>query len=226
MVESGKYDELLEGSLSFSRLLENIHQQKPEQHETGNYADFQRSSGCLTISETDNEEFSSSSITFETKNEGAVKWSVYISYIQAGIGVILGTLLVVFIFGLLEATSVFYNWWLAEWSNDVTHRHQTSDNCTGATHHTINSIKSMTDTEWNTYQNHKFYIYAGSYSELPIQTFGHTPIVSLFRSWSRFAADHLVSCGLCQIYLSQRWSNITQQVRKLNFNRVYVLVFS
>lgn len=163
MVESGKYEELLEGSSSFSRLLENIHQQKPEQHEMGTYADFQRSSRCLSISETDNEEFSSSSITFETKQEGAVKWSVYISYIRAGVGLILGTFLTVVVFGILEATSVFYNWWLAKWSNDETHRHQTLLNCTEATHYTINSIKSMTDVEWNSYQNQKFYIYAGSY---------------------------------------------------------------
>ena len=49
---------------------------------------------------------------------------------------------------------------------------------------------------------------------------------SLFRRWTRFTADHFVSSHHCKIDLSERWSNTSQQVRKLDCNRAYILAFS
>ena len=159
MIEKGSYHELLSQSTRFARLLENIYQQ--EQHKSASHLDVKRSSRSLTVSETDVEDIVSASITFETKQEGVVKWSVYLAYLKAGIGLICGVMLIMSVFGLREATSVFYNWWLAKWSNEQIYRYHASNNCSQATPDDINSIKSMTDQDWTSHQRQKFIVYAG-----------------------------------------------------------------
>ncbi|CAF5192693.1 unnamed protein product, partial [Rotaria sp. Silwood1] len=45
----------------------------------------------------------------ETKQEGTVNWKVYLSYLQAGIGVISGCLLIIIIFGSQQIISIYSN---------------------------------------------------------------------------------------------------------------------
>jgi hypothetical protein len=161
MVETGTYEELLKCSSSFRHLLENIHQQPQEQHERAMITDRRHMSICKNFSETENEEVTSESTNVETKKEGSVNWRVYISYMRAGAGLVLSILLTVLVFGVREATSVFYTWWLAEWSDDESHRHRQLNNCTEANNKGVNTIRLMNDTEWKNYQTRRFHIYSG-----------------------------------------------------------------
>jgi len=163
MVETGTYEELIAYSSSFSHLLENIHQQEREQqHEHPTDIQRQRSTRSATFSENDHEEISlMGSQNFEMKEEGSIKWHVYIAYLRAGAGLIFGVLLLILIFGFREAASVFYSWWLAKWSDDESHRHRQLNNCTKIVNEKINMIRSMNDTEWNKYRNNRFYFYCG-----------------------------------------------------------------
>ena len=97
----------------------------------------------------------------ETKQEGSVNCHVYMSYLRAGVGLILGIFLLTFIFGIREAVSIYYSWWIAKWSDDESHRYRSFNNCTEMRHQKINIIRSMSDIEWNNYRNERFYFYCG-----------------------------------------------------------------
>jgi hypothetical protein len=158
----GSYEELLASSSLFNRLLENIHQQEEEEQERSKRTERARSSRYVTFSQNENEDGSVlDSEGFEAKEEGSVKWHVYISYLRAGVGLILGTLLLVMTFCFREATVILNSWWLAEWSDDESHRHRQLNNCTKNVSNKIIAIRSMTDTEWDAYRNNRFYFYCG-----------------------------------------------------------------
>jgi hypothetical protein len=161
MVELGTYGELLASSSSFRCLLKNIHQQEQEHQESQMSINQKRSSRCVTFAEKEGEEILSSSLVFEMKQEGSVKWGVYVSYMQAGVGLVFGIILTVLAFSFREGTSIFYSWWLAKWSDDQNHRYQSLNKCTGITNDSARLIRSMNDTTWNNYQRQKFNIYSG-----------------------------------------------------------------
>jgi hypothetical protein len=163
MTQMGTYSELLSSSSSFKRLLDNIHQQEQEQHERP--IDFQRTRSlrCSTHSEKENneEELLPISETLEMKRTGSINCHVYISYLRAGAGLVLGICFITFVFGIREAASIFYSWWLAKWSEDESHRYRYFNNCTNVTNQQINVIRLMSDIEWNDYRNERFYFYCG-----------------------------------------------------------------
>ncbi len=162
MMQTGTYEELLASSSSFRRLLEHIHQQEREQHTPPLDLKQRRMTRCVIFAEDNHESVPlMGSQNIETKEEGSVKWHVYISYLRAGAGLIFGVLLLVLIFGLREATSVFNSWWLAKWSNDEGYRHRQLTNCTKIVNEKLNMIRSMNGTEWNQYRNKRFYYYCG-----------------------------------------------------------------
>jgi hypothetical protein len=157
----GSYEELLASSSSFNHLLEDINQQEEEEHELSTTAVLRRSSRNVTLSEPENDEILSSSTNFEMKQEGSINWRVYISYMRAGAGLVLTLILLIVFYGVHEATSIFYSWWLAKWSDDESHRYRHLNNCTGASSEIVNTIRSMNDTEWNHYRERRFHIYSG-----------------------------------------------------------------
>ena len=166
MVEMGTYDELLASSSSFKRLLENIHQRKKEeeQEQPEYYTSSARKRSVRYVTFTGTENDTTLSIdpeTFETKEEGAVKWNVYVEYLQAGVGRVCGVLLILFTFGFREVAFIFHGWWLAEWSDDEGHRHQHRNNCTSTITRKMTMIQSMDDNQWNDYRNNRFYFYCG-----------------------------------------------------------------
>jgi len=165
MVEIGTYKGLLGTSSSFRCLLENIHQQEEqaeEQMEPEANIQRRRSTECVTFSEKENEDgLLIDSSNSETKEEGSVKWHVYIAYLQAGVGLVFGVLLLILVFGFREVASIFYSWWLAKWSADEGHRHHQLNNCTKIVNEQINMIRSMNDIEWEKYRNSRFYFYCG-----------------------------------------------------------------
>jgi hypothetical protein len=163
MVEMGTYRELLVSSSSFRRLLENIHQQEEEEQiEQPINVSSRRETRCVTFSETETDVLRSSTANIEKKHEGSVHWQVYVAYIRAGAGVVVGILSVVVLFGGFEATTIFYNWWLAKWSENQSYRYRQWPNCSAANNSAVDAVRSMNDSAWNNYQEQKFYIYAGS----------------------------------------------------------------
>ncbi|CAF3773412.1 unnamed protein product [Rotaria sp. Silwood1] len=100
MVQMGTYEELLVSSTSFTQLLENINQHEQEQQQPLSLLNQQSMISSIN-SETDNideEDINSLPKNLETKQKGTVKWNVYVSYLRAGVGVILGFLLIIIIF--------------------------------------------------------------------------------------------------------------------------------
>ena len=162
MAHTGTYEELLRGSDSFSRLLENIHQEKQQQLESASSNELRRFSRCPTIPEADSDELSSPVADLESAQSGSVKWSVYISYVRTGVGLTIGIFLILLLFGVREATSILYSCWLAQWSEEEDHRHRNFSNCAEVNSSIVSSIKSMDSIEWNHYKERKFLICAGS----------------------------------------------------------------
>ena len=162
MVEMGTYEELLSSSAAFAGLLEDINQHEQEQQ-----AEEQKATLVKRMSRVDSvqsdaekeEDMKSAATNTEMKQEGTVKWNVYLSYIRAGIGAISGLLIIFVTFSLQQTISLYGNYWLAQWSNDESHRHQIYKNCTSKLDEKTARIQAMTNTEWNLFRNHRFYVY-------------------------------------------------------------------
>jgi hypothetical protein len=162
MTQMGTYAELLSTSVSFSQLLEDINQHKQEQDQQSGILTRQITRAGSVIGEIeDDEEINSLPTNIETKKEGTVKWHVYISYLRAGVGVFIGFLIILIIFSAQQATALYNNWWLAEWSNDETQRYRSYNNCISIIDQKTNRIRLMSDTEWNQHRNRGFYTYCG-----------------------------------------------------------------
>ena len=162
----GTYAELLASSASFRSLLANIHQQEQEQElEHSKNIQRERMSRHVTFSEGENEEEGFLACdSLEMKEEGSVKWHVYMEYLRAGAGLVLGFTFLILLFGLREFATLFHGRWLAQWSEDEGHRHEEFNNCTASESEKMNAIRRMSDDEWNNYRNARFYFYCGLYS--------------------------------------------------------------
>jgi hypothetical protein len=153
MVQMGTFDHLLSSSATFARILENIYQQQQSVD-----LHHQQSIISSTFSENEGSEDTKSIPTnVEIKQEGTVKWHVYVAYLRAGIGIILGIFLVVFMFLSQQGAAILCSWWLAKWSDDEGYRHSTSNNCTITNNRNNTTIRDMTDSEWNIHRNQLFH---------------------------------------------------------------------
>ncbi|CAF3680029.1 unnamed protein product [Rotaria sordida] len=184
IVQMGTYEELLVSSSSFAQLLEDInqHEQQQQQQQPASLLNQQSMIGSIN-SEKDNveeEDINSLPKNAETKQKGTVKVNVYVSYLRAGIGVILGFLLIIIIFLTLQAITIYSNWWLAAWSNDESHHHnQNSTNCMVIQDKKNDRIYQMNDIEWNKYRNRRFYIFCVLVSILCFLIFLRTIVCQL-----------------------------------------------
>ncbi|CAF3348753.1 unnamed protein product [Rotaria sp. Silwood2] len=164
MVQMGTYEELLVSSPLFAQLLEDInqHEQEQEQQQSISLLNQQSMIGSIN-SENDNfdeENINSLTKNLETKQEGTVKWNVYVLYIRSGIGVILGFLLIIILFATQQTIAIYSNWWLVTWTNDESRRHhQNSTNCVAIQDKKIDKIYRMNSIEWYTYRDRRFYIF-------------------------------------------------------------------
>ena len=209
-MEIGTYAQLIDSSLSFARLLKNTHQYKqndqldlPKQHLIKN--------SSLTESKEEEETLLSPSINVETKQVGKVKWRVYASYLQAGVGIIPGFFLIILLFSLQQTIAIFSNWWLAKLNDDEGHRYRVFKNDTSGRN---NTIWLMNGTEWNEYRNRRFYIYCGLFiiSVLWVKT------VNPFfcRHYPCSLLDHSSSSCSHRIHIFKCWTCITQEVFSFN----------
>lgn len=162
MVQRGTYAELLSTSSAFAHLLEDINQHEHEQEQEQNTIVKRQSCIGSTHSEADEQEDAKALPTnIEIKQEGTVKWFVFISYLRAGIGIALGVILLVTVFCAQQSISLLCNWWVAEWSNDESHRHRIDLNCTNLKDLNTIKIRAMDETEWNEHRNKRFYKFCG-----------------------------------------------------------------
>ena len=165
MTQFGTYDELITSSPSFSHLLEDIHQQEQEIHLQ---IEKQQSIISSIYSEKDNDDETIPQI--DTKQEGAIKWNVYVSYVKAGLGCAGGFIFVILIYTAHQTVSMYSSWWLAKWTNDESHRYQNFTTCTSNLSANINHVRSMPDDQWSNYRNERFYVYCGEFVEIAILT--------------------------------------------------------
>ena len=99
----------------------------------------------------------------DARQEGIVKFSVYIKFIRAGIGIVGGILLLI-LYCVHQGLGMFNNWWLAVWSESEGQRYGLGYECRNETVVSRNGIGSnMTDVEWKQYKDTRFYVYAGMY---------------------------------------------------------------
>jgi hypothetical protein len=159
MMQIGTYTELISSSSSFAHLLEDIHQQQKQE----SIINLQKQQSIISSIYSEGEKEEESITNIDTKQEGSIKWNVYTSYIKAGLGCVLGFLLIVLIFATHQVASLYSSWWLATWSDDESHRYRTLDTCTSEVSKNVNNLRSMTDNQWNTYRNRRFYIYCGEF---------------------------------------------------------------
>ena len=152
MVQMGTYNELMSSSASFAHLLEDIHQQEQESS-----TNIQTQQSVISSIHSEKDDGNALMANIDTKQEGSIKWSVYTSYIKAGLGCVLGFPLILLILIAHQATFLYSSWWLATWSDDEGHRHRDINNCTL----NVSNVLSMTEHEWNAYRNRRFYIYCG-----------------------------------------------------------------
>ena len=169
MVQMGTYEELLSTSASFARLLEDInqhqhqHQQDQKEHVPILTSPLSRRDTVCTEYE-DEAEIESPLSDTEVMQAGTVKWNVFISYLDAGIGVILGASLIVILFSIHQVLLMYSNRWLAEWSNEESHRYRVNNNCTNMFTQKILKIRSMSNAEWDKHRDDRFRWYSSKSS--------------------------------------------------------------
>ncbi|CAF0892753.1 unnamed protein product [Didymodactylos carnosus] len=175
-VAQGTYEELLKSSISFAKLLEDIHQHEintPDGDEKNklnlSIDDLdKRTENDLLLrtqsSRTSRDETQNNHQPTETKATGVVKWHVFLDYFRASASLILVFLLMFIVFTSQQAIAVFSNWW----SNEEQLRHEHPNGTCGSKFKS--QIHSMSNNEWELYRNKKFYIYSGTVAVLFIIT--------------------------------------------------------
>ncbi|CAF1179879.1 unnamed protein product, partial [Adineta ricciae] len=168
MVQIGTYTELLSSSASFARLLEDINQHRQEKEKPGVEETALLKSQLSKVNsvnsekaEDEAEDLLSKPTNVEIKQEGIVKWSVYASYLRAGIGLVIGLLVIMTMFSLQQAAALYSSWWLAGWSDAETQRHLVFNNCSTFIDEKAKTIRGMDNNQWTNYRNGRFYTYCG-----------------------------------------------------------------
>ncbi|CAF0789068.1 unnamed protein product [Adineta steineri] len=170
MIQMGTYNELISSSSSFAHLLEDINQQEQQQIA----ANIQQQQSIISSIYSEKEDEDEATSNIDTKQQGAIKWTVYTSYIKAGLGCVFGSFFILFLLTAYQATFMYSSWWIATWSDDESHRYRNYNQCISTTIENRSHLYLMSDNEWNIYRNQKFYSYCGIIILLLILTFLRT----------------------------------------------------
>ena len=167
MIETGTYEELLVFSSNFAQIVKNINQYEQEKPS----ASFSVQQSIINTKaslevRTDTKDTISVLENFETKQKGNVKLNVYLSYLRAGIGVPLGCLIIIILFGTQQLVAICSSWWLATWSNDEDRRHLNLTECVDIEDTKADLIHHMSDTSWKIYRNQRFFILCGKFIKI------------------------------------------------------------
>jgi hypothetical protein len=165
MIEMGTYAGLCSSSAPFARLLEDINQHQYRKEEEVEVATSTKQRSRISSSSEEKKEkddTESLPTNIEGKQEGAVKWGDYKSYLRNNVVVVIWYIfLMITVFSAQQAASIYSNWWLAQWANDETSRYRVYNNCTGGLDEKTNRIRLMSDIDWSEYRNQRFYAYVG-----------------------------------------------------------------
>ncbi|CAF4258245.1 unnamed protein product, partial [Adineta steineri] len=170
MIQMGTYNELISSSSSFAHLLEDINQQEQQQ----NAASIEQQQSIISSIHSEKEDEDEAMSNIDTKQQGAIKWTVYTSYIKAGLGCIFGSFFILLLLTAYQTTFMYSSWWIATWSDDESHRYKNFNQCISTTIENRSHLYSMSNNEWNIYRNQKFYSYCGIVILLLILTFLRT----------------------------------------------------
>ncbi|CAF4098406.1 unnamed protein product [Adineta steineri] len=170
MIQMGTYNELISSSSSFAHLLEDINQQEQQQIA----ANIQQQQSIISSIYSEKEDEDEVMSNIDTKQQGAIKWTVYTSYIKAGLGCVFGSFFILFLLTAYQATFMYSSWWIATWSDDESHRYRNYNQCISTTIENRSHLYLMSENEWNIYRNQKFYSYCGIIILLLILTFLRT----------------------------------------------------
>ncbi|CAF4229409.1 unnamed protein product [Rotaria sp. Silwood2] len=136
----GTYAQLLDSSSLFASLLKETHQQ--QQNQSANLEKQSSIEDSNLIEKQDTETISSLPPTnIERKQEGTIKWRVYVSYLQASVSLPIALLLIVLLFFAQQTTALFSTWWLAKLNDDESYRYQIFKNCTTMNIHKSNTMR-------------------------------------------------------------------------------------
>ncbi|CAF1179985.1 unnamed protein product, partial [Adineta ricciae] len=216
MLENGTYEELRTSSPLFRNLVETTHQQE-ENEETIDFPS-RRTTRCVTFSEAEIDELRTSKMNIEKSQQGSIGCWIYASYLRAGAGLTCSLFLIGLTFGGVEAVSIYFNWWLARWSEDQTYRHQLWINCSRTNKKLLSQIQSMNTATWNNYQKERFTIFTGVGILLIVitlcifQTLGIIVFVSWLNRWSLFPAGIVVALML---FLRHRFAGCSRNLKRL-----------
>ncbi|CAF1442641.1 unnamed protein product [Adineta ricciae] len=203
IVRVGTFGELRTDSSSFCRQLEKtIEEEKRHRQLFG--LDKRFSIGDISLADLKADEQSSivstPSLTLplentEQKPERISGWHVYVEFIRAGVGLILGFLLFLSTYCLREGIFVYNNWWLAKWTDDENYRYRVDINCTSTVDEQILGIKSMTNSEWKDHRKYRFHIYAALVCALFLVTLCRTIATQLIcLNTSRILHNRMLRC--------------------------------
>ncbi|CAF0930502.1 unnamed protein product [Adineta steineri] len=170
MIQMGTYNELISSSSSFAHLLEDINQQEQQQ----NAANIQQQQSIISSTYSEKEDKDEVMSNIDTKQQDAIKWTVYTSYIKAGLGCIFGFFFILLLLTAYQTTFIYSSWWIATWSDDESHRYRNFNQCISTTIENRSHLYSMSNNEWYIYRNQKFYSYCRIVMLLLILTFLRT----------------------------------------------------
>lgn len=163
MIASGTYAELQASSPVFRQMLFTINQQEQDAHPTSAQRHMSVDQRAIDdVADEDDPLLSTEDL--EAQEKGSVKWRVYVQYLQAGAGVIVGAALILSTFGVREGIAAYASWWLAAWSEDEGYRHGVALNCTGMIGNKLQVIRSMSEDVWRYHHNQRFYLFCGTQS--------------------------------------------------------------
>ncbi|CAF4394172.1 unnamed protein product [Rotaria sp. Silwood2] len=194
----GTYAQLLDSSSLFASLLKETHQQ--QQNQSANLEKQSSIEDSNLIEKQDTETISSLPPTnIEMKQEGTIKWRVYVSYLQASVSLPIALLLIVLLFFAQQTTALFSTWWLAKLNDDESYRYQIFKNCTTMNIHKSNTMRLMNDYEWKEHRNREFYTYC-------------LTLVCWLNPWSLIPA---VMAGSVMILLRNCFSRCSRDLKRL-----------
>lgn len=210
----GTHVELLAASSSYCRQLNVIVDEDSETNEPP--PESVDNSSLLKLERDDHEPSQAvASLTnnVEVKQTGAVRWQVYVEFVRAGIGLLLGLAVFSLTYCMREGVFVYHNWWLAKWTDDENYRYQVSTDCTNITNAQAIAIKLMNEVEWKDHRDQRFFTYA---SKLTRESGFRCRTRCGFSFGLCTVRSHTMSRNCYSIHLLECQSGASQQVGDLD----------
>ena len=97
----------------------------------------------------------------ESKNTGSVQGNIFLRYIRASTGGIIGTIFILFLFLISSSTALLANWWLGRWSDAENIRHTSNTSGIQCSHNRQSIYTNMTMDEWQSIRDNYLFKFIG-----------------------------------------------------------------